>query len=43
LLVGAKGTVLENQSSAGIVTVTVGGRQISLSREMAASILVRSL
>jgi DtxR family Mn-dependent transcriptional regulator len=41
LIVGAKGTVRENQSSAGIVTVEVGGRQVSLSREMAASILVR--
>jgi Fe2+ transport system protein FeoA len=43
LIVGAKGMVLENQPSAGIVTVKVGGRQISLSREMAASILVRPL
>jgi Fe2+ transport system protein FeoA len=41
LIVGAKGTVLENQPSAGVVTVKVGGRQISLSREMAASVLVR--
>ena len=43
LIVGAKGTVLENQPSAGIVTVEVGGRPVSLSREMAASILVRPL
>jgi len=41
LIVGAKGAVLENQPSAGIVTVEVGGRSVSLSREMAASILVR--
>jgi Fe2+ transport system protein FeoA len=43
LIVGAKGTVLENQSSAGVVTVEVDGRPVSLSREMAASILVRPL
>ena len=43
LTVGAKGTVLMNQSSAGIVTVAVEGRELSLSREMAASILVRPL
>ena len=43
LIVAAKGTVLENQPSAGIVTVKVGGRSISLSREMAVSILVRPL
>ena len=43
LIVGAKGTVLENQPSAGIVTVEVAGRHVSLSREMAASILVRPL
>ena len=41
LTVGAKAVVLENQLSAGIVTVEVGGRPVSLSREMAASILVR--
>jgi DtxR family transcriptional regulator, Mn-dependent transcriptional regulator len=41
LTVGAAGTVLENQPSAGIVTVEVGGRAISVSREMAASIFVR--
>ena len=43
LTVGATGAVLENQPSAGIVTVEVGGRAVSLSREMAASILVRPL
>ncbi len=43
LTVGAKGVVIENQPSAGIVTVEVGGRAISLSRQMAASILVRPL
>ena len=43
LIVGAKGSVLDNQPSAGVVTVGVGGRQISLSREMAARILVRRL
>jgi Fe2+ transport system protein FeoA len=43
LTVGAKAVVLENQPSAGVVTVDVGGRPISLSREMAASILVRPL
>ena len=43
LIVGTKGTVLENHPSAGIVVVEVAGRQISLSREMAASILVRPL
>jgi DtxR family Mn-dependent transcriptional regulator len=43
LIVGAKGTVLENQPSAGIITLDVGGRAISLSREMAASILVRRM
>jgi len=43
LIVGAKGTVLENQPSAGIVTVKIGGRAISLSRAVAASILVRPL
>src|SRR5271166_3770227 len=43
LIVTANGKVLENQPSAGIVTVEVGGRSISLSREMAVSILVRPL
>jgi DtxR family Mn-dependent transcriptional regulator len=43
LIVGAKGKVLENEPSAGIVTVEVGGQAVSLSREMAASILVRPL
>jgi len=43
LTVGAKAAVLENQPSAGIVTVEVGDRTVSLSREMAASILVRPL
>ncbi len=43
LIVGAQGTVRENQPSAGIVTVEVGGNSVSLSREMAASILVRRL
>ncbi len=43
LVVGVKGSLLENQPSAGIVTIGVGGHQISLSREMAASILVRPL
>ena len=43
LIVGVKGTVLANQPSAGIVTVEVEDRPISLSREMAASILVRPL
>jgi len=41
--VGAQAAVLENQPSAGVVTVGVGQRQVSLSREMAASILVRPL
>jgi len=41
LAVGAKATVLENHPSAGVVTVGVGDHRISLSREMAASILVR--
>jgi DtxR family Mn-dependent transcriptional regulator len=41
MIVGAKGVVLENQPSAGIVTVDVAGRPVSLSREMAASVLVR--
>jgi Fe2+ transport system protein FeoA len=41
LIVGARGKVVENQPSAGIVAVEVGDRQVSLSREMAASILVR--
>ncbi|MGA2067878.1 MAG: metal-dependent transcriptional regulator [Thermoguttaceae bacterium] len=41
--VGAEARVLENQASAGIVTVQVGDRRISLSREMASSILVRPL
>jgi DtxR family transcriptional regulator, Mn-dependent transcriptional regulator len=43
LIVGVKGTVVENQPSAGVVTVEVGDRAISLSREMAASIQVRPL
>ncbi len=43
LTVGVQATVLENQPSAGVVTVDVSGRIISLSREMAASILVRPL
>lgn len=43
LVVGAEGNVLENQPSAGIVTVGVGDRQISLGREVAASVLVRPL
>ena len=42
-IVGVKGMVVENQPSAGIVTVEVQDRAISLSREMAASILVRPL
>jgi DtxR family Mn-dependent transcriptional regulator len=41
LTVGATAMVLENQPSAGVVTVEVGGRPVSLSREMAASVLVR--
>ena len=41
LTVGATATVLENHPSAGVVTVEVGGRPVSLSREMAASVLVR--
>jgi len=41
LVVGAEGAILENQFSAGIVTVEVAQRQISVSREMAAGILVR--
>ena len=40
LTVGAKAAVLENQPSAGIVTVEVGGRASSAEPEMAASILV---
>ncbi len=43
LVVAVQGTVQENQPSAGIVTVEVAGRSISLSREMAVSILVRPL
>ena len=43
LTVGATAMVLENQPSAGVVTVEVGGRAVSLSREMAASVLVRPL
>jgi len=39
LIVTAKGKVLENQHSAGIVTVEVGGSSISPGREMAAGIL----
>jgi len=43
LVVGATATVLENQPSAGVIIVEVAQRQISLSREVAASILVRTL
>jgi len=43
LIVGARGQLLENQPSAGIVTVCVGERSVSLSREMAVRILVRPL
>ncbi len=43
LIVGVAGQLTENQPSAGIVTVRVGQRSISLSREMAARILVRPL
>jgi DtxR family Mn-dependent transcriptional regulator len=43
LVVGAKGSVLENQPSAGIVTVQVADHPIGLSREMAVSIMVRPL
>jgi DtxR family Mn-dependent transcriptional regulator len=43
LVVGTEGRVLENRPSAGVVTVKVGRRTISLSREMAASILIRPL
>jgi DtxR family transcriptional regulator, Mn-dependent transcriptional regulator len=43
LTVGARGKVLENQPSAGIVTVAVDQHPISLSREMAASISIRLL
>ena len=43
LIVGAAGQLTENQPSAGIVTVRMGERSISLSREMAARILVRPL
>ena len=43
LTVGANATVLENQPSAGIVTIDVEGHPISLSREMAASVLVRPM
>jgi DtxR family Mn-dependent transcriptional regulator len=43
LIVGAAGQLTENQPSAGIVTVRMGQRSISLSREMAARILVRPL
>jgi DtxR family Mn-dependent transcriptional regulator len=41
--VGTEARVLENQPSAGIVIVEVGDRQMSLSREVAGSILVRPL
>lgn len=43
LTVGAEGELTENQPSAGIITVRVGPRSVSLSREMAARILVRPL
>ena len=43
LVVGTEGSVLENEPSAGVVTVGVGDHRISLGREMAASILVRPL
>jgi DtxR family Mn-dependent transcriptional regulator len=43
MVVGAKGSVLENQASAGIVTVEVADHPLSLSRVMAASIFVRPL
>ena len=43
LVVGAAGQLTENQPSAGIVTVRVGRHSISLSRDMAARILVRPL
>ena len=43
LVVGTTATVLENQPSAGVMIVEVAQRQISLSREVAASIQVRAL